>query len=119
MAKFRFWCSTEDNALRTCISKFKNDSKASRWASKKFGRTESSVYQRIQLIRSGKEITYNMLLRSQAVKEAANDSAKVVVQKEPTPQVVLEKGVNIPKGFTFDISPSRAVMFEDHVRLYF
>jgi hypothetical protein len=29
------------------------------------------------------------------------------------------KGVVIPKGFTFDIKPSKAVMFEDHVRLYF
>jgi hypothetical protein len=116
MAKFRFWSSTEDNALRTCISKFKNDVKASRWAARKFDRTESSVYQRIQLLRSGKEITYNMLNR---VKDAAKDAAKLAVQKEPTPQVALEKGVNIPKGFTFDIQPSRAVMFEDHVRLYF
>jgi hypothetical protein len=31
----------------------------------------------------------------------------------------VEKGVNIPKGFTFDIKPSKAVMFSDHVRLYF
>jgi hypothetical protein len=115
MAKFRFWTSTEDNALRTCISKFKNDAEASRWASKKFDRTEASVYQRILLLKSGKEITYNMLNRSKAAKEVV----KVVVQKELTPQVALEKGFNIPKGFTFDISPSRAVMFENHVRLYF
>lgn len=115
MAKFRFWSSTEDNALRTCIGKFKNDVKASTWASKKFGRTESSVYQRILLLKSGKEISYNMLNRSKAAKQIA----KVVVEKKPTPQVALEKGVNIPKGFTFDIQPSRAVMFEDHVRLYF
>ena len=118
MAKFRFWSSTEDNALRTCIGKFKNDVKASRWAARKFDRTESSVYQRIMLLKSGKEISYDMLTRSKALKEA-KEAAKLVVQKEPTPQIPLEKGVSIPKGFTFDIQPSRAVMFEDHVRLYF
>jgi hypothetical protein len=31
----------------------------------------------------------------------------------------VEKGVTIPKGFTFDIKPSKAVMYSDHVRLYF
>ena len=113
MAKFRFWSSTEDNALRTCIAKFKNDVKASRWASRKFGRTESSVYQRIQLIRSGKEITYKIL--------KPKEVAKVEVTKVETKPELLtqDKGINIPKGFTFDISPSKAVMFEDHVRLYF
>jgi predicted transcriptional regulator len=29
------------------------------------------------------------------------------------------KGVLIPQGFTFDIKPTKAVMFQDHVRLYF
>jgi hypothetical protein len=31
----------------------------------------------------------------------------------------VEQGVTIPKGFTFDIKPSKAVMYSDHVRLYF
>jgi len=30
-----------------------------------------------------------------------------------------KKGVNLPTGFTFDIKPTRVVMFTDHVRLYF
>lgn len=30
-----------------------------------------------------------------------------------------DNGFTIPQGFTFDIKPSKAVMFKDHVRLYF
>ena len=105
MRKFKFWSSTEDNALRTCISKFKNDVKAAKWASKKLDRTVASVYQRINLIKSGKEIKYKIL------NEVPKPIVDVVVNEE--------KGLNIPKGFTFDIVPSKAVMFVDHVRLYF
>jgi hypothetical protein len=108
MSNLKFWTPSEDNALRTCLSKFKNDWQASKWAGEKFGRTTEAVYQRVLLIRSGKEITY---------KEHSSD--KVVVKKEQPKGGTIQKGVTIPKGFTFDIQPSRAVMFEDHVRLYF
>lgn len=98
MSNFKFWTSSEDNALRTCLAKFKNDMQAAKWAAGKFERSVGSVYQRIMLIKSGKEITYKELKPVRQVKE---------------------KGINIPKGFTFDIKPTKAVMFEDHVRLYF
>ena len=102
MSNFKFWTKSEDNALRTCLSKFKNDWQASKWAAEKFDRTTEAVYQRVVLIRSGKEITY---------KEPKVE--KVVVTKEES------NGFDLPAGFTFDIKPSRVKMFEDHIRLYF
>lgn len=102
MSNFKFWTKSEDNALRTCLSKFKNDWQASKWAAEKFDRTTEAVYQRVLLIRSGKEITY---------KEPKVE--KVVVTKEES------NGFDLPAGFTFDIKPSRVKMFEDHIRLYF
>jgi hypothetical protein len=103
MSNFKFWTRSEDNALRTCLSKFKNDYQAAKWAAEKFDRTVEAVYQRILIIKSGKVIVY---------KEAKAETPVVKKAKE-------EQGVTIPKGFTFDIQPTRAVMFEDHVRLYF
>lgn len=100
MAKFKFWTISEDNALRTCLSKFKNDASAAKWAAEKFQRSVGSVYQRIVLIKSGKQITYK--------------ERKIKTVKEPK-----SDGFNIPEGFTFDIKPSKAVMFKDHIRLYF
>lgn len=97
----KFWTISEDNALRTCIAKFKTDTEAASWAAEKFGRTISSVYQRIMRIKKGEAMTYRELPAKQ-VKRTKSDN-----------------GIMIPKGFTFDITPSKAVMFEDHVRLYF
>lgn len=41
------------------------------------------------------------------------------IRKHRTNKQNEPKGVTIPAGFTFDIKPSKAVMFADHVRLYF
>lgn len=101
MSKFKFWTISEDNALRTCLSKFKNDASAAKWAAEKFERTVGSVYQRIILIKSGKQISYKER-KIKTVKPSKKDN-----------------GFNIPEGFTFDIKPSKAVMFKDHIRLYF
>jgi hypothetical protein len=99
----KFWTISEDNALKTCISKFKTDMEAAIWAAEKFGRTVSSVYQRITFIKQGREFTYRE-------KKAETTSVKRTKSNE---------GVVIPAGFTFDIQPKRAVMYTDHVRLYF
>jgi hypothetical protein len=99
----KFWTISEDNALRTCITKFKTDVEAAKWAAEKFDRTVSSVYQRITFIKQGKEFTY----REQKA------------EKTPVKKTKSNEGVVIPAGFTFDIAPKRAVMYTDHVRLYF
>jgi hypothetical protein len=104
MSTFKFWTISEDNALRTCLVKFKNDFQAAKWAAGKFDRSVASVYQRILLIKSGKEITY---------KEVKSENST------PVKKTKSQEGIMLPKGFTFDIQPTRAVMFEDHVRLYF
>ena len=100
---FKFWTISEDNALKTCITKFKTDMEAAIWAAEKFDRTVSSVYQRITFIRQGKEFTY---------KEKKAETT-------PVKRIKSNEGVVIPAGFTFDIAPKRAVMYTDHVRLYF
>jgi len=39
---FKFWTISEDNALKTCITKFKSDTEAAIWAAEKFDRTVKS-----------------------------------------------------------------------------
>lgn len=51
------------------------------------------------------------------IKNVANPVAvrKTRVVRKDRPQGALE----LPKGFSFDFTPKRAEMFQDHVRLYF
>jgi hypothetical protein len=103
--KVRFWTPSEDQMLRTCIAKFKSGNAAATWAAPKLGRTAASVQQRISFL------TYNLNPTYRKPRE----------QKQPVVKVKNneQKGVTIPQGFTFDIKPNRAVMYSDHVRLYF
>jgi hypothetical protein len=107
--KLRVWTPSEDNALRTCMVKFKNATAAAEWAAPKLGRTKASIQQRLSLL---KYVTPKYPTR---VKKNTEIVKKAVVETN----VKEQEGVTIPQGFTFDIKPTRAVMYSDHVRLYF
>jgi Asp-tRNA(Asn)/Glu-tRNA(Gln) amidotransferase C subunit len=63
--------------------------------------------------RSEQSITFKL----HEIKNVANPVAtrKVRVVRKDRPQ----KALDLPKGFSFDFTPKRAEMFQDHVRLYF
>jgi hypothetical protein len=104
----KLWTVSEDNALRTCMAKFKNASAAAEWASPKLGRTKSSIQQRLSLLKYVTPTYSKPGKKSVAVKKAVVETS-----------VKQQEGITIPQGFTFDIKPNRAVMYSDHVRLYF
>jgi hypothetical protein len=112
--KLRVWTPSEDNALRTCMAKFKNATAAAEWAAPKLGRTKASIQQRLSLL---KYVTPKYPTRAKKNIEVVK---KAVVETPVVETNVREQeGVTIPQGFTFDIKPTRAVMYSDHVRLYF
>lgn len=88
--KIRFYTEKEEKRMLEVYKTSKNQSAASRILAKEFGRNLQGV-----------QVKLSLLLRKQGKPEKK------------------EKGINIPAGFTFDIKPSKAVMFQDHVRLYF
>ena len=104
--KIKFWTNSEDSMLKTCMTKFKNGNTVAKWAAPKLNRTESSVQQRVSFL------TYNPNPKYRVPGEKRTYAPRV---QKPTES----KGIAIPQGFTFDIKPSKAVMYSDHVRLYF
>jgi hypothetical protein len=117
--KLRVWTPSEDNALRTCMAKFKNATAAAEWAAPKLGRTKASIQQRLSLL---KYVTPKYPTRAkkniEVVKKAVVETPIIETPVVET-NVKEQEGVTIPQGFTFDIKPTRAVMYSDHVRLYF
>jgi hypothetical protein len=62
------------------------------------------------------------LLSKELKRDSGNIQVKIssLLRKNNSPKKnIEEKGITIPAGFTFDIQPKRAVMYTDHVRLYF
>ena len=90
-----FYTPSEEKRMIEVYKTSKNQVEAARILAKEFGRNVGNV-----------QVKLSTLLRKGG---STNRSAK---KNE-------SKGVAIPKGFTFDIIPSKAVMFADHVRLYF
>lgn len=95
---FKFWTEEEDKAIRTCISKFDNLGEACKWLAPKLDRTEKAIYVRM----------CNMKL----------NAGKFVAYKKSKRAKTESQGIAIPKGFTFDFTPTRAVIYSNHVRLY-
>jgi hypothetical protein len=87
----RFWTREEEQRLLNVYKNCKTQTEAARKLTGEFKRPAHCI-----------QIKLSLLLRK-------NDAKKQELQK----------GVTIPAGFTFDIKPTRAVMFTDHVRLYF
>jgi len=77
------------------------------------------------LIKNTRELTKKLrrpatgiMFKLHQIKKIANPVAgrkTRVMGKKDKPKNALE----LPKGFSFDFTPKRAEMFQDHVRLYF
>jgi hypothetical protein len=102
--KTHFWTPGELMQVKEAISKFKNGRKAAEFLHKVFQhRSYAAIYQKV------------LSLKARTVKQTKTTTVTTPAAAIPTEP----KGITVPKGFTFDINPSRAVLFEDHVRLYF
>ena len=96
--KFKFWTSEEDSLLLKTHEKCQSQSETARILEVKLGRNFYAIQGRVsKLLSNPNKVKYVRIKKS-------NDKTK---------------GVTIPKGFTFDIQPSKAVMFKDHIRIYF
>jgi hypothetical protein len=96
-----FWTTPELQKAKKCL--VKNDNNVAATA-----RDLSNV-----INRSEQSIAFKL----REIKNVANPVAirKVRVVRKDRPQ----KALDLPKGFSFDFTPKRAEMFQDHVRLYF
>jgi hypothetical protein len=92
--KIKFYTPEEEARMLEVYKTSKNQAQASIILAKEFKRKIGNV-----------QVKLSNLLRKRAesVRKSREES----------------KGINIPQGFTFDIKPNRAVMYPDHVRLYF
>jgi len=92
--KIRFYTPQEEARMLEVYKTSKNQAQASIVLAKEFKRKVGNV-----------QVKLSNLLRQRG---ESNRKAKEE-----------SKGITIPQGFTFDIKPNRAVMYSDHVRLYF
>ena len=103
--KINFWTPGELNVVRETISKFKSTRRACKHLHAAFQhRSYAAIYQKVWAMRT---------------KMDNEVSVTPVTTITATATPAEPKSITVPKGFTFDITPSRAVLFEDHVRLYF
>lgn len=89
----KFWTDKEINRIKEVYKQCNSQIETGRTLQKELGRTAAAIQMR-----------------------ASKIFGKSGASRTPRQE---KKGVNLPAGFTFDIKPTRVVMFNDHVRLYF
>ena len=96
-----FWTTPELQQAKKCLTRNSNNVAAT---ARELSRT---------MKRSEQSLTFKL----HEIKNVANP---VAVRKERAKGVVRTKNaLQLPKGFSFDFTPTRAEMLKDHVRLYF
>jgi hypothetical protein len=96
-----FWTTPELKTAKQCLAKNNNNvSATARELTKTMNRSESSLVFKLHQI---KNVANPVAIRKK----------RVVMQNRP------QTALDLPKGFSFDFTPKRAEMFQDHVRLYF
>lgn len=96
-----FWTTPELQQAKKCLTKNGNNVAAT---ARELSRT---------MKRSEQSLTFKL----HEIKNVANP---VAIRKERSKGVVRTKNaLQLPKGFSFDFTPTRAEMLKDHVRLYF
>lgn len=96
-----FWTTPELQQAKKCLTKNGNNVAAT---ARELSRT---------MKRSEQSLTFKL----HEIKNVANP---VAIRKERSKGVVKAKhALQLPKGFSFDFTPTRAEMLKDHVRLYF
>jgi hypothetical protein len=97
-----FWTTPELKQAKECLIKNNNNvSATTRELTKKLKRPATGI-----------------MFKLHQIKKIANPVAgrkTRVMGRKDRPKNALE----LPKGFSFDFTPKRAEMFQDHVRLYF
>jgi hypothetical protein len=96
-----FWTTPELQQAKKCLTKNNNNVAAT---SRELSRT---------MKRSEQSLTFKL-------REIKNVANPVAIRKERVTGVIRTKNaLQLPKGFSFDFTPTRAEMLKDHVRLYF
>lgn len=96
-----FWTTSELQQAKKCLTKNNNN---------------VAVTAR-ELSRTMKRSEQSLSFKLHSIKNVANP---VAIRKERvTGAVKTKNALQLPKGFSFDFTPTRAEMLKDHVRLYF
>ena len=90
-----FWSPSELKAAKTCIEKFSNINDAANYLAPKINRSVGTVVQQMYKIKNA-------------------DNPKNVNK----PKLQLES-IKLPQGFNFELHPSKAVMYQDRITIYF
>jgi hypothetical protein len=94
MKTIRFWTLSEVKAAKTCIEKFDTLEAAAEFLAPRINRTKHAVIQKMTKLKANK---------------GTKRLFKSVVKTE----------LDFPKKFSFELTPKRVVMTEDHIKIYF
>jgi len=94
MKTIRFWTESELKAAKTCIEKFNTVEAAAEFLAPRINRTKIATVAKMHSIKNG---------------DVKKREIKNVVKTE----------LDFPKNFSFELTPKRVVMTEDHVKIYF
>jgi hypothetical protein len=125
MSNFKFWTVSEMKAAITCLEKFSTIWKAAEYLAPKIDRSEGCVRNKMYQIKNkhvelqGDQIVYLVKQRNCYVKVKDRVAPKDNIEKRVDIDVVKKESISFPQGFSFDFKPSKAEMFNDHIKLYF
>lgn len=126
MRELKTWTPSEMRAANTCMQKFSTIDKAAEYLASKLGRTIAGVRNRMYSIRNNEvmvnnnnEIVWIAKKPSYYVKLKDRVAPKDNIEKRVDIDVVKKESIAFPEGFSFDFKPSKAEMFNDHIKLYF
>jgi hypothetical protein len=126
MRESKPWTPSEMRAAITCIEKFSTISKAADYLAPKLGRTTISVRNRMYsikkneiIVNSNNEVVWIVKKPSCYVKLKDRVAPTDNIEKRVDVDVVKKESIAFPEGFSFDFKPSKAEMFNDHIKLYF
>jgi len=125
MRAFKFWTVSEMKAAITCMEKFSTIYKAAEYLAPKLNRSFSNVRSRMYSIKNNEviidnnEIVWIVKKTSCYVKISDRVAPKDNIEKRVDIDIVKKESISFPQGFSFDFKPTKAEMFNDHIKLYF
>lgn len=105
--KFRFYGAVELGRMRDALEEGRSISDIADELSKEFDRPKSSMYAKLIQLNSARKS--NKVVKSMEEK-------MLIRRMEKTP---VNKGISLPKGFTFEGVASRVVLHSDRFEVYF
>lgn len=107
MIQFKSYTRKEVESIKFAIQSGESINNISKKLSVEFGRTRSSVLQKI----------YSINRRFPKLK--STPVIQKVIEIEPVVQQCAEIGIKIPDGMTFEGKPRKIMLHSDHFRIYF